>query len=57
MNEIHKIHECDVLKRTKVKLTIEKINGDWLWVYWNEKEGNTAHGIRYCPYCGEELSK
>lgn len=50
-------HECEVLRETEVKITIEKIDNQWLWVFWDDKNGATAHGIKYCPYCGEKLVK
>lgn len=50
-------HECDILRKTKVKISIDNVDNQWLWVYWDDKNGNTAHGIKYCPYCGEELLK
>lgn len=50
-------HACEVLRKTDVKITIEKIDSQWLWIYHDHKRGAIAHGIQYCPYCGEELIK
>lgn len=54
MNEIH---ECEVLEKTTVAITVEKINNQWLWVFHEENKNPVAHGIKYCPYCGAELIK
>lgn len=50
------MHECKTLADSNVNITIRKHNNDWLWIFWDDKEGNTSHGIKYCPYCGEELN-
>lgn len=49
------VHECEILRNSNVEITIEKINNQWLWVYYEKNGKATAHGIKYCPYCGEEL--
>lgn len=48
-----KYHECKTINKSN-DVSIEKINGSWNWVFWNDKKGNQAHGIRYCPYCGKD---
>ncbi len=48
-------HECKILQ-THDDISIQKIKGYWNWVFWNDKKGNRAHGIGYCPYCGAELN-
>ena len=47
-------HCCKALD-TIESISIQKINGRWLWCFWDDKKGNTAHGIKHCPYCGQEL--
>lgn len=47
-------HECNSLE-TIHSITIQKIHGRWLWVFWDDKKGNVAHEISYCPYCGKSL--
>lgn len=54
MAETSKFHECEVLKK-RDNVSIQKIQGSWYWVFWNEKNGNEAHGITHCPYCCKEL--
>ena len=49
-----KYHECDVINQAD-NISIEKIRKHWYWVFWNDKKGNQAHGIGYCPYCGDKL--
>lgn len=39
------------------KISIEKINGKWLWIFWDDKTENQCHGIRYCQYCGKYLDE
>lgn len=51
-----RFHECKHLD-TIQSVTIQKINGRWLWVFWDDKKGNTAHEISHCPYCGKSLEK
>ena len=52
---IEGIHTCDTIHESKkVPVSIEKVDGKWYWVFWGKKK-NKAHGIRFCPYCGEEL--
>lgn len=50
-------HECELLKRTKVNITIEKREGQWLWVFHQDNQKSMAHGIVYCPYCGAKLEE
>ena len=49
-----KYHECETVNKAK-NISIEKINGYWTWVFWDDKKGNHGHGIGYCPYCGGTL--
>lgn len=49
-------HECETIRKSQVPISIEKIDGKWHWIFWGE-EKNQAHGIWYCPYCGEKLEK
>lgn len=49
-------HSCKSLN-TVDNISIQRISRQWLWCFWNDKKGNTAHGIKYCPYCGELLEK
>ncbi len=54
----NKFHECKTIKNSNSdsnKISIEKINGSWTWIFWSDKKGNQGHGIRYCPYCGKDL--
>lgn len=51
---IGKYHECETINKFD-KISIEKINGSWTWIFWSDKNGNRGHGIRYCPYCGKDL--
>lgn len=47
-------HECEIIQKSKAPVSIEKMNEKWYWILWGEKK-NEAHGIRFCPYCGEKL--
>lgn len=49
-------HNCKSLD-TINNISVQKINGSWLWCFWDDKKGNTAHGIRNCPYCGKLLAE
>jgi len=49
-----KYHECEILKNQDT-VSIQKVNGRWLWIFWSDNKGNEAHGIDFCPYCGEKL--
>lgn len=49
-----KYHECKTINSTE-NISIEKINGFWTWIFWDDKKGNKGHGIGYCPYCGAKL--
>lgn len=51
-----KYHECETINKSE-NASIEKINGNWTWVFWNDKKGNQGHGIRYCPYCVKDLTE
>ena len=51
---LDEIHECKTMSSFD-KISIQKHDGKWYWVFWDDKKGNTAHGIRYCPYCGKSL--
>ena len=51
-----KYHECETINKSE-NISIEKINGNWTWIFWNDKKGNQGHGIEFCPYCGEMLGK
>lgn len=53
---VNKYHECKAM-RTVDDISIQKIKGRWYWVFWNDKKGNQAHGIGFCPYCGEQLEE
>ncbi|MBR5193057.1 MAG: hypothetical protein IKW37_01365 [Bacteroidaceae bacterium] len=53
---MNKSHECMTLQESKVDISVELIRGKWYWVFW-EKASVEAHGIAYCPYCGEKLEK
>ncbi len=50
-----KYHECETINKCD-NVSIEKIKGHWTWIFWDDKKGNTGHGIRYCPYCGKDLT-
>lgn len=52
----NKYHECKAMQ-TASDISIQKIKGHWCWVFWNDKKGNQAHGIGFCPYCGERLEE
>lgn len=54
---MEELHECKSLRNIEVPIAIEKHNNHWLWVFYDDKKGTTAHGIKYCPYCGELLNK
>ena len=47
-------HECETINKSE-NISVEKINGCWTWIFWNDKKGNQGHGIGYCPYCGAKL--
>ena len=49
-------HSCKLLD-TIQNISVQKINGSWLWCFWDDKKRNTAHGIRNCPYCGKLLQE
>ena len=53
-NTQKEFHVCKALVK-QPKISIEKIGRHWFWCFWDDKKGNTAHGIRYCPYCGDDL--
>lgn len=46
-------HECKALRNVD-DITIQKIQGNWCWVFWGKKR-NQAFGIGFCPYCGKPL--
>lgn len=54
MNNQSNCHECNAL-RSIDNISIQNIKGRWCWVFWDDKKGNQAHGIGFCPYCGEKL--
>lgn len=47
-------HECETIQKSIVTISIEKIGKQWYWILWGKKKSK-ANGIRFCPYCGEEL--
>jgi len=49
-----KYHECEALKKQST-ISVQKVQGRWCWVFWSDKKSNEAHGIDFCPYCGEKL--
>lgn len=49
-------HECESIM-TSNDISIQKLNETWVWVFLSDNIGIQAHGIRYCPYCGEKLTK
>lgn len=49
-----KYHECETINKSG-NISIEKINGHWTWIFWSDKKENQGHGVRYCPYCGNDL--
>lgn len=51
-----KKHECKTLQESKAEISVETINGKWYWIFWG-KDPVEAHGIDFCPYCGEKLEK
>lgn len=53
---VSKYHECKTINKSE-NISIEKINGHWTWIFWNDKKGNQGHGIRYCPYRGNDLEE
>ena len=48
-------HECEKMNKD-VPISIVKIDGKWYWIFWSENV-STAHGIGFCPYCGERLKE
>lgn len=54
-------HECKPLQKYNSGLQKQEIeiqmfdDMNWYWVRWDDRRGNTAEGIAYCPYCGEKL--
>ena len=48
------IHNCDILERSDVDISIQTIKCQWYWVFWG-KSTNEAHAIKFCPYCGKKL--
>lgn len=49
-------HDCKALRNID-DISIQKIKKHWYWVFWNDKKGNQAHGIGFCPYCGKRLQE
>lgn len=49
-------HECTALRNID-NISIQKIKNHWYWVFWNDKKGNRAYGIAFCPYCGKRLQE
>lgn len=48
-------HECETMKSCN-SISIEKVQGKWLWIFHKKKKKKTeAHGIKFCPYCGDKL--
>lgn len=45
-------HEC--IENQTSNITIEKYT-DGRVSHWYWKIGNKLHGIKFCPYCGEDL--
>lgn len=52
----NKQHKCKAMISSD-NISIQKINGKWYWVFWDDKKGNKAHGIGFCPYCGKNLTE
>lgn len=58
--EILENHECETIEKFNAsakgaRYEIQKLSDDhWYWARWSRK-GNTADGILFCPYCGEQL--
>ena len=57
-------HECDILTDYNRRygrdgeMGVQKFSDGHLYLTrWSDKNGNSAWGIRYCPYCGADLSK
>lgn len=48
-------HECEILRNSKTEISINKIVEKWYWIRWNDKKGNQADGVKFCPYCGQHL--
>lgn len=65
MLEVIKHHECETLEKynnnprhSRNIIAIQKLSDNhWYWAMYNDKKGNTANGIGYCPYCGIDLTK
>lgn len=59
--EVIENHECEILEKFNSRfkrpdIGIQRLsNLQWYWIRWNDKKGNTADSIIYCPYCGEKL--
>lgn len=53
--QLDKQHECNAMRNAD-SISIERHDGKWYWIFWDDKKGNSAHGIAYCPYCGEKLN-
>lgn len=59
--EVVEHHECEILEKFNARLGktqygIQRLSDNhWYWTRWNDKKGNTADGIAYCPYCGQKL--
>lgn len=55
-------HECFILKEYNMRsknseIAIQKLSDNcWYWVRYDDKKGNIADGIGYCPYCGAKLN-
>ena len=47
-------HECEIIRKSKAHISVEKLKKRLYLIIWGEKK-NEAHGIRFCPYCGEKL--
>ena len=54
MTEI-KSHSCEFIKLKEKELKIIPFEGTWV-LHLNELNIN-VYDIKYCPYCGEELTK
>lgn len=53
-NEImENMHECNALEKCEF-ISIEKVQGRWMWIF-HKKKKTEAHGIKFCPYCGDKL--
>lgn len=55
--EVIKEHSCSILNSAKdINIAKRYISGSEGWYLEFERKGKIeANGIKFCPYCGEEL--